>query len=469
MNIPMHRFKYTELTKAQITRKLESAESGPKCLSEFSKVPAGKSLRIVTDEGPVLGYIFKDKNKLSFSENGGASIDAVYGSLALKQMVFFSHMVPGTLKGYNVFIDLDSNLVTVFEVWFCGGRDSQGQVLDNREVQRQIYFGYVETEGQSSPNRRHHRTNRIQGKGMYWKQDTGIETLEFYTSIVSSNFVELTRHTEPLGYCGPSDYVLVDDNMFIYDRTECEFSGIMTLYVVDLFTESQAGVRLGFNEKDDLEYYMFRGSGSVVGHLTSLQPFSEHGEIISLGTDDQSQRKAKGYRIAYRPARDFVGMSEKEMHRAAEKSTVAFAWDPDSPMEEAPSMSANTPPLSDLLVNREFILRYDNEGPVWEYRVADRKMLYWRNMGETEWRRESYRAFEIDEKLVFFSHMHSGSRPRECVIIALDLTNGLTTCILSKMGTAYFANEISYHTFFGTAEMEGLESPRRQPDRRTRL
>ena len=461
----MHRFKYTKLTKEQIAPKLVRTAAGPKCVSEFSDILVGKSLKIVTDDGPVLSYSFKDKNKLTFSENGGASVEAGYGALTLKQMVFFSHMAPKTLKGYNVFVDLDSNLVTVFEVWFCGGKDSQGQVLDDREVQRQFYFGYVEVAGKEAPKARHHTTNRIEGKGMYWKQDTGIETLEFYPSVISSNFVELTRQVDDLSYCSPSDYILIDDNLFIYDRTECELSGIMTLYVVDLFTETQAGMRLGFNEKDELEYYMFRGTGKVVGHLTRLQPFNEHGEKINLGMGAQTQpNKAapipKGQRTAYRPARTFPNMSEEEMHKAAEKATIAFPWDPDSSKAPLSIMSPNTPPLSNLLAGKEFTLRYDDNGPVWEYKVVDKKTLHWRNKGESQWHQETYRAFEADEKLVFFAHMHSGSRPRASVKIALDLLNGLTTCIVSKMGTEYYGNEVSYRTIFGAAEMEGVEAPK---------
>ena len=453
----MHRFKYTKLTKEQIAPKLVRTAAGPQCVSEFTDVMVGKSLKIATDDGPILNYSFKDKNKLTFSENGGASVEAGYGALMLKQMVFFSHMVPKTWKGYNVFVDLDSNLVTVFEVWFCGGKDSQGQVLDDREVQRQIYFGYVEVAGKkAAPKARHHTTNRIEGKGMYWKQDTGIETLEFYASVISSNFVELTRQVDDLSYCSPSDYILIDDNLFIYDRTECELSGIMTLYVVDLFTETQAGMRLGFNEKDELEYYMFRGTGKVVGHLTRLQPFDEHGEKINLGMGaqtkpNQAAPNPKGQRIAYRPARTFENLSEEEMYQAAEKSTIA--WEPDSPRSQVSIVSAHIPPLSNLLVGREFTLRCDNDGPVWEYKVIDKETLHWRNKGEPQWHEEAYRAFEADERLVFFAHMHSGSRPRTSVKIALDLLNGLTTCILSKMGTEYYGNEVSYRVIFGVAEM----------------
>lgn len=461
MNTPMHRYKYTKLTKDRITQKLAQADSGPNCVSEMSDCMSGRSIRILSDGGPVLNYRFKDNNTFTFSEDGGKSIKAAYGSLELKQMVFLSHMIPDSLRGYNIFIDLDTNLATVFEIWFCGGEDSQGQVPDNREVQRQIYFGYLDVPGQPPPETRHHTTNRIEGKGMYWKQDTGIETLEFYPSVLSSTFVELTRHSDNLGYSSPSDYILVDDDLFIYSRTECEFSGIMTLYLVDQLTETQVGMRLGFNEKDDLEYYLFRGRGKILGYLTRLEPFEEDGANIMPGVGPDQGEKIKGRRSVYRPAQDFVSMSEEEMHRAAEKRTVAFAWDPDLPVDEAPgSMSVNTPPLTKLLIGREFILRYDNNGPVWEYKFTDKKTLYWRIPGETEWLKESYRAFEVDEDLVFFCHMHSGSRPRKSVKIALDLTNGLTTCISSKMGNAYYANEISYQAFFGAAEIEGIETPR---------
>jgi hypothetical protein len=461
MNTPMHRYKYSKLGKEQIASRLIPTAAGPECASELSGILVGRSLKIVTDDGPVLSYRFTDKNKLSLSENGGAVVEAGYGALTLKQMVFISHMLPKTLKGYNLFIDLDSNLVTVIEVWFCGGKDSQGEVLDDREVQRQIYFGYVEVPGREPPKARHHTTNRIEGKGMYWKQDTGIETLEFYTSVVSSNFVERTRQADDLSYCSPSDYILVDDKLFIYDRTECELSGIMTMYAVDLFAETQAGMRLGFNEKDELEYYLFRGTGEVVGHLARLEPFGEHGEKTGLGPrpkPGESVANPKGQRTAYRPARTFPHMSEEEMHQAAEKSTMA--WNPDSPRAQLSIVSANIPPLSNLLVGREFTLRYDNEGPVWEYRVVDTKTLHWRNKNEPQWHQETYRAFAADEKLVFFAHMHSGSRPRASVKIALDLLNGLTTCILSKMGTEYYGNEVSYRVIFGVSEMEGVEPPK---------
>jgi hypothetical protein len=97
----------------------------------------------------------------------------------------------------------------------------------------------------------------------------------------------------------------------------------------------------------------------VVGHLAQLQPFNEHGEKIDLGAGARTQPtppNPKGQRTAYRPARTFPNMSEEDMHQAAEKSTIAFRWDPDAPKAAAGIMSGNAPPLINLLVGKEFTL-----------------------------------------------------------------------------------------------------------------
>ncbi|HEV3482608.1 MAG TPA: hypothetical protein VGR97_09800, partial [Candidatus Acidoferrales bacterium] len=224
----MHRTVYTKLSERQIADKLSAvAGSGPTSASPLSDVFGGKSIRIVTDKGPALAYTFKGTNRLSVTENGGGAVDAGYGALTLDKVAFFSHMIPGTQRGYAAVIDQDTNLATVFELWFSGYKD-------NREVQREIYYGYVEQPGQEAPKGRHVTTNRVEGKGFYWKQDNGAETLEFYPSAAYSHFVELSRLGGELGFCGPSDYIKIDENRYIYTRTECEFSGTFTAYVMDL-------------------------------------------------------------------------------------------------------------------------------------------------------------------------------------------------------------------------------------------
>ena len=463
MRIPMHRFKYTKLTPQQIGEKLKAAEAGPRSASPFSNVLNGKTLKIVTRDGPTLEYRFAANRRLTLTENGGKPVSAGYGELTLNQMLFFSHLIPGEQKGYNVFVDQRTNLATVFEVWLSSGiKMNAGRpnefTLDDREVQRQIYFGHVDT-GQKPPETLHAYTNRICGKGLYWKQDTGIETLELYASVANTNFVELTRHVDDLSWVAPSDYVLVDDRTFIYNRTECEFSGIHTCFVADLYDVAQAGVRFGFNEKDELEYYMFRGNGKVVGQLAYLEPFDEHGQKPMFMP--ATGAPAKGARTAYRPVRTFTHMTDEQVHAAAEKRTSAFGV--TRPGEAAPqvagAMAANNMPFSDILVGKTFTLRFDHGGPVRDYRVKERFKLQFRDQKDNVWRDVEYRAYEGDTNLAWFSHIIPDSKPRASVQVAVDFSNGLATSIESHMGTPYYGNETSYRAVFGVVEMEGIEAP----------
>jgi hypothetical protein len=354
-------------------------------------------------------------------------------------------MVPKTQKGYSVIIDLKSNLATVFEVWFSGYKDL-------REVQRQMYYGYVEVPGKEAPKARHHLTNRIEGKGFYWKQDTGIETLEFYPSIISSSFVELTRFGGELTFCGPSDYIMVSDNLYIYNRVECEMSGIITLYVLDLLNVNQVGVRLGFNETDTLEYYIFRGTGDIVGQLAHFEPFSYHGEKVVFGAK-MPPMTGKGQRAVYRPLLSNPPMTEEEVHAAVQKKTTIFT-------EDGPMGGSNKMPPTDYLAGKELTVRCDNRGPVLNYRFDGMKKLRWQRAGEAQWHDEIYAAFEPADGLIFFCHPISGTRPAECKKIVVDFATGLATCISSKLGTEYMANEVSYVIDFGIMETKGLIPPR---------
>jgi hypothetical protein len=437
----MHRIKYTKLTQEQIGQKLAAAPPGPACRSELSGILAGKTLKIVTDKGPMLSYRFESRDELALTEGNAAPVRARYGALTLKQLVFFSHMVPGTQKGYNVILDQHTNLVTVFEVWFSG-------YTDNREVQRQIYYGYVETPGKPAPTARHHITNRLQGKGLYWKQDTGVETLEFYPSVLSSSFVEMTRFGGELTFCAPSDFLLIDDRFYIYSRVECEFSGVMTLYALDLFTIEQVGMRLGFDENDALEYYVFSGTGEITGQLATFQPFGDNGETFPGGLPAPTK---KGERMVYRPLSMHPPMTEEQVHQVGQKNTLLFSGNND--------MAGNRPPLSEYLAGKQLTVRYDR-GPAWEYRFDDTKKLRWRREGESQWHEEVYESYEAAEELIVFGHIRTGTRPMQSATIVLDFANALTTIVDSRMGTEYMGNEVSQDILFGVIQMEGLVAPR---------
>lgn len=430
----MHRIAYTKLTERQISDRLVAAAAGPRSASPPSEVFAGKRLRIVTDNGPTLSYTFASDNRLTVRENDGAAVETGYGALTLDHVALLSHMVPGTQRGYHVIVDQSTNLITVFEVWFGG-------YLDNREVQREIYYGYLDAPGSAAPEARHGLTNRVEGKGFYWKQDSGIETLEFYPSTFYSNFVELTRFGGELSFCAPSDYVRLNDDLYVYARTECEFSGTMTLYVLDANRVEQIGVRLGFDANDALEYYLFRGAGEWLGQIAQFEPFGDTG--VPPGPSE------KGARRVYRPMRNDWTMTKAEVDAVTETSVFAG---PNA-------MAGNKSPISDYLVGKTLTLRFD-DGPVVEYRFDEIQQLRWRRDGESAWREERYESWESAPGVVMFGHLLSGAPAHDCFKIVADFEHGLATCIHGTIGTPYIANEAAAKTWFGIIEMEGLTPPR---------
>jgi len=435
----MHRIKYTKLTPEQISGKL-SAVSGPSSASPLSDVFAGKTLKIVLDNGPALTYRFTGNNRLAVAEGDAAAVEAGYGALTLDDVVLFSHLIPRTQRGYIVAVEQGTDLATVFEVWFSGYED-------NREVQRQIYYGYVEQPGKAAPTARHGITNRIEGKGFYWKQDTGIETLEFYPSVMYSNFVELTRFGGELSFCGPSDYIRINDDRYIYSRVEAEFSGTMTTYVLDVNRIEQVGVRLGFDETDALEYYLFRGRGEWLGQIAQFEPFGDVGTRIALG--NRTLPAVKGARPVYRPMKTNPIMTRPQVDAAIAQNKTIF---------QQSAMAGNKGPISGFLAGKALTLRYDN-GTAIEYRFDEIQKLRWRRSGESRWREERYESWESAPGVVMLGHLLSGEPDHDAMSIVIDFDNALVTCLHGTMGTPYIGNEAAVKTLFGVVEMEGLTPP----------
>lgn len=437
----MHRIAYTTLSKGQIADKLRpAAAKGPASTSPLSDVFAGRSIRIVTDDGPALAYRFGGTDRLSVTENQGGAVEAGYAALTLDHIAIFSHMIPGTQRGYAVVIDRKTKLATVFELWFSGYED-------NREVQRAIYYGYVDEPGEEAPETRHAPTNRIEGKGFYWKQDNGAETLEFYPSAAYSHFVELSRQGGELGFCGPSDYIRINDELFIYTRTECEFSGTFTLYVMDLNRVEQVGMRLGFDADDALDYSVFRGKGEWLGQIARFEQFGD----FSGAPVPPPEEGGKGARRVFRPLKTMMpDMSKDEVAAAVAKSTRVF--------EQPGGMAGNRGPTTDVLSGKEFTLRYDH-APAMEYRFDDAETLRWRKEGDRGWTKARYQAWESMPGVILFGHFLEGAPNHDGHSIVVDFHHGLVTCFNAFLNTPYFANEAGVRTLFGVIEMEGITPP----------
>ena len=424
----MHRIAYTKLSKQQIGNKLKPvAKRGPTSASPLSDAFVGKSIKIVTDDGPALAYKFGKVDRLSVTENGGNATEAGYGALMLDDVAFFSHMVPGTQRGYAVAIDRDSNLATVIELWFSGYED-------NREVQRQIYYGYVD-QGGKAPAERHGYTDRVEGRGYHWRQDTGTETLEYYPSSGYSHFVELSRTGGELGFCAPSDYVKLNNDFFLYTRTECEFSGTFTAYVIDMNRSHQIGVRLGFDENDDLHYNVFRGHGDIVGQIARFEKFGDYSGNPIPGPKGEDGKPVKGGRRVYRPIKTMEKLTREETDKVVKEHSAAFP--PRTTTGGAAGMAANALPASDYLAGKTFTLRYDN-GPAMEYKIDSADELRWRMDGKGGWTKARYQAFEVTPGVVLFGHLLESAPNHDGHIVTVDFHQGLATCFNGHLNTPLY-------------------------------
>ena len=453
--LQMHRIAYSDLTESQVTQALRPAANGPASKSTLSNVLAGKRLRIVTDEGgPTLEYSFRNARELEVSENGGKAVKSGYGALEDRSLVLVSHMVPGTQRGYQLVVDQNTRLATVFEVSFSGYAQQESAAAAaakrepqfknghrNREAQRKIWFGYVDGGG-AAPAARHVYTNRLEGKGIYWKQDNEIEILEFYLTILYSNFIELTRFGGEMTVCAPSDYIMVNDHQFIYSRIECEFSGTYTLQVIDLFDITQKGVRLGLTEKDELEYYLYTGKGEITGQIATFEVFGNNGDT-------------RGPRRLYRPFETFDVMTDEQVKEQVLNHAIAFG---DGKGSGAAGMGGYKSEQITHFTGKKLTVRMDN-GPAIEYDFVDGNKLKWRYAGEASWRDAWYEMYEPDAELYFFAHLMDAEFPRSCAMVALDRKNGLATIVKGTTGTPFRNNETHPTYYFGVFQMEGVPAP----------
>ena len=129
---------YTPLTEGQIFAKLRPTPAATS-VSPLSETLAGRALKIILDDGPMLEYTFESRDKLTFSEGGSAAVTAPYSAKELDGVILFTHMIPETVRGYGIVYDTKTDLVTAFELWFCGFEP------DKREVWRHFMSGYVDT------------------------------------------------------------------------------------------------------------------------------------------------------------------------------------------------------------------------------------------------------------------------------------------------------------------------------------
>jgi hypothetical protein len=443
-SVPLFRYRYTPLTEAQILAKLAPAAlGGPGSKGALDTGLAGTSLRIDTEGAGTLVWRFGPAGQVAFDGREGG-----YGSLTLGHVTLIAHLVPGTTSGYAIAWDRLTNQATVFELWWGGGPTPH-----TREINRAVWHGSVFGMGEVT-GEKHHQTLRMEGRAYAWTEDTGVRTVEYYPSVTYTHWVELDRLKDGRGYSAPADYVMLTKDLYLFARVEAEFSGMLHLYVLDANRLEQAGLRLGFNGADELEYYMFRGTGEWLGQNAR---FEKLGDFSANPVPIENARK--GERRIYRPLATMDKMSPAEVDAAVAASTHVF----DRPS----AMAGNGTPPSGALATKNFAIAYD-DGPRMEYRFVSNDLLQWRKDGAGDWRQARYNAWEVMPGAFIFGHLLQGQPNHDCHIVVADLDAGLATNFHGFLNTPYFANEAGAETLFGKIEGQGIPDPGRRRHERTR-
>jgi hypothetical protein len=214
-------------------------------------------------------------------------------------------------------------------------------------------------------------------------------------------------------------------------------------------------MRLGFDEQDALEYYMFKGTGEVTGQIATFEVFGDNGEEIAWG--NRAAPSKKGERLVYRPLDTFPVMSDDEVRDQVLNHAHAFG---DGEGSGAGGMGGYKSERVEALVGKSLTVRMDNGGPAIDYVFDEGLKLRWKYSGDSNWREAFYEMYEPDEELYFFAHFLDAEFPRSCAMVALDMKNGLSTLVKGTTGTPYRNNETTPQYHFGVFEMEGITPPR---------
>ncbi|MDR2529948.1 MAG: hypothetical protein LBC65_00200, partial [Oscillospiraceae bacterium] len=313
----------------------------PRALSGvgYCKRLAGKSLKLKLNgefAPKQLDYSFADDAKLTVTLNG-QTFEAPYAAISLGRITLFTHQIPGSSNAWHIVYDTATELVTAFETWF-GVEVAVGLNLMDpsvpptghrsiyREVQRQWYFGWNDA-GQAAPEKTHTFTNRIEGRGLHWKFDSGYEKLTFFPSVACSTMVDLSDPHDRGGITctTPSDYIKIDDEFYIYTSWEVEFSGACSIEILNFFDLTASGLRFGIDGNDKIDYCLHKAELTITGDAAHLEAIGDYGDKSAPMTGGMPGAPAKkGARYAYRPMDIDPPMTREEAMEHA-KTQMIFA------------------------------------------------------------------------------------------------------------------------------------------------
>ena len=465
----MYRINYSCLNLEQVKAAV-LAGGGPVSASELSKALVSKEICIELDnEGvapPSLKYSFKCEKKLVLTENGGEPVECAYGALELGKYVLFTHMVPGTLRGYTAVLDMATGRAAVTEMWFIDYEGTPVEKLNrpltaddvtnlgffvNREVERQVYKGRFVCEGVPAAESRFFRSFRLDNKMVKWDDDIGRQRVFTYVTNYFSTMVEVDTPDGEDVITFPSDYLQLDDCTFFYDVGEVEYAGRLSVEVIDLYTMKKIGMTMGINEDDKFEFFLYTAKGRYLGQFATFYDFNDDGDVAPPFMSKRVNPEVKGSRCTYRTS-VLSGQPTSEEINALCGNVVEF--------EQAGSSmaSGNKMEYSRQCLGRKITFR-DDDGFEAELDFFAQEQLRFRLAGG-DWAEAEYRAFQLDADLVYLGFHIKNSCPPRGLVFALDFSNGCATCIDAVMAGGADPHDVAEKYHFGYMVTEGVPVPR---------
>jgi hypothetical protein len=235
---------------------------------------AGQALTLKYDNGVTHQYTFKDAHTLAWNEAGGGNEaqDEYYEALTADEgVVFFVHILTGTVpqQARMVVLELDTGLVTAFFAKICNE-------ISTREVDRDIVFGYIDY-GKPASDARHSLTTELVGRSIIWTYSPAFSIQHIYASKWYSTFLDFNSFYGGMLLSSPTNYVKINDHIYIYSWVETEGAGIQGFALMNLFDMHDVGCFFGINGSGKFECYTFGAEGKCVGQLANLDIPNDQG------------------------------------------------------------------------------------------------------------------------------------------------------------------------------------------------
>ncbi len=466
----MFRIHYNTLGLEQV-KAIVAAGRGPVSAGALSDRLVSREIVLHLDcegvEPPKLRYRFLSTDRLVLTENDGEPIECACGALDLGAYVLFAHMIPGTLRGYAVVLDTKTGRAAVEEMWFIDREgvqpDTRKKPLSmeelaglgffiNREVERQIYRGYYTGDGREAAEGRFANSLRLDNKMVRWDDDMGRKRVFTYISNYFCTLVELDMPDGEDVLSLPCDYLQLDDSTFFFNFGEVEYSGRLSVEVLDLYTMRKIGVTMGIDENDRFAFSLYRAEGKYLGQYATFYDFDDRGDMPAPFMTRRLEHAGKGARSTYRVSVLSNAPTPEEIDALA--SNVGL-FDEAGPNQ---MISDTRMAYSTQCVGKTVVFRDDGGfRAVLDFFEPERLRF---RIDDGDWAEAQYRAFALDADLVYLGFYIEDSRPPRAMQFALDFANGCATCIDAVMAGGHDAHDVVPRYRFGTMETCGVTPPR---------